>query len=159
MSLAPTDTATQPVPTRSVAALIAPVVLALTVPPVGFLTSLLLPLLAARARPRLWPQASRTLVNVCAALALTGLWLPALLAVASGGRVGSEATIWLLLPLCAPAGAALVVPAAVAAAAYLIGLAAGVLTRSPWPWVLGAWAAPLAYAGAARWLVDVACVA
>lgn len=159
MSLAPTNTATQPVPTRSAAALVAPVVLALTVPLVGFLTSLLLPLLAARARPQLWPQASPSLGHLCSALAVIGLWLPAALAVASGGRLGSETTTWLILPLCAPTGAALVVPAAVAAAAYLLGLTAGVRARSPWPWVVGAWAAPLAYAGAARWLVDFACVA
>lgn len=85
--------------------------------------------------------------------------LPSLLAVVSGGQVGSEATTWLILPWCAPAGAALVVPAALGAGAYLIGLTVGAVVRSPWPWVLGAWAAPLAYSAASRWLVDFACVA
>ncbi|HZJ07043.1 MAG TPA: hypothetical protein VFD59_16435 [Nocardioidaceae bacterium] len=73
--------------------------------------------------------------------------------------MGSEATTWLILPLCAPAGAALMVPAALGAGAYLIGVTVGAIVRSPWPWVLGAWAAPLAYSAASRWLVDFACFA
>jgi len=77
----------------------------------------------------------------------------------SQGRLGSDATVWLIIPLCAPAGASLVVPAALAAVAYLIGTAVSYLVRSPWPWVIGAWAAPLAYSAASRWLVDFACFA
>ena len=159
MRVATTRTGAHLVRAPSVAGLAVPVVLALTVPPVGFLASLLLPLLAARARSRLWPQTSPNLGHLCAGLAVTGLWLPALLAVVSGGRVGSEATTWLILPLCAPAGAALMVPALVGAGAYVLGLTVGAVVRSPWPWVVGAWAAPLAYAGAGRWLVDFACFA
>jgi hypothetical protein len=159
MSMVTTRTAPNLVQARSAAGLAVPVVLAFTVPPVGFLASLLLPLFAARARSRLWPQTSPNLGHLCAALAMMGLWLPALLAVVSGGQVGSEATTWLILPLCAPAGAALMVPAALGAGAYLIGLTVGAIVRSPWPWVLGAWAAPLAYSAASRWLVDFACFA
>ena len=88
-----------------------------------------------------------------------GLWLPALLAVATSGQLGSASTTWLLLPLCAPVGAALAVPAVSAVAVYLIGTTVGVIFRTPWPWVLGAWTAPLAYAAASRWLVDFACLA
>jgi hypothetical protein len=40
--------------------------------PVGFLASLLLPLFAARARSRLWPQTSPNLGHLCAALAMMG---------------------------------------------------------------------------------------
>ena len=144
---------------RSAAALALPGVLALTLPVVGFVASLSLPFFAARSRPRLWPGTSPIMGHLAAALAVTGLWMPAVLAVASLGRLGSDATTWLLLPLCAPVGAALVVPAGLAVGAYLIGTTAGVLLRTPWPWVLGAWAAPLAYAAASRWLVDFACVA
>lgn len=144
---------------RSAAALALPGVLAFTVPLVGFLASLLLPFLAARVRSRLWPQTSPIVGHLCAALAVIGLWLPALLAVVSLGQVGSDATTWLIIPLCAPVGASLVVPALLAAVAYLIGTAVGAIVRNPWPWVLGAWAAPLAYAAASRWLVDFACFA
>lgn len=126
---------------------------------VGFLASLLLPVFAARVGSRLWPQTSRIIGHLCAALAVVGLWLPALLAMVSRGRLGSEATAWLIIPLCAPVGASLLVPAVLAAVAYLIGITVGVLVRNPWPWVLGAWAAPLAYSAASRWLVDFACFA
>ena len=51
------------------------------------------------------------------------------------------------------------IPAVLAAGAYLIGIAVAVIVRNPWPWVLGAWAAPLAYSGASHWLVDFACFA
>ncbi len=159
MSMATNRSAPHLVKARSATGLAVPVVLAFTLPPVGFLASLLLPLFAARARSRLWPQTSPDLGHRCAALAVTGLWLPALLAVVTGGRFGSEATTWLILPLCAPAGAALVVPAALGAGVYLIGLTVGAVVRSPWPWVLGAWAAPLVYSAASRWLVDFACSA
>ena len=97
--------------------------------------------------------------HLSATLAVTGLWLPALLAVVSFGELGSAATTWLIIPLCAPVGAALVVPAVLAVTAYLIGTTVGVILRTPWPWVIGAWAAPLVYAAASRWLVDFACVA
>jgi len=144
---------------RSAAALAIPGVLALTVPMVGFLTSLLLPVVAARVGSRLWPQSSPIVRHLCAALALIGLWLPALLAVVSLGQLGSDATTWLIIPLCAPVGAALVVPAVFAALAYLMGITVAATFRSPWPWVLGAWAAPLTYSAATRWLVDFTCFA
>ena len=56
----------------------------------------------------------------CAALTVIGLWLPAVLALVTNGRVGAEAGVWLLIPLCAPSGTALVVPAAWAVAAYFM---------------------------------------
>ena len=144
---------------RGVAALAVPGVLAFTIPLFGFLTSLLLPLFAARVRPRLWPRTSPFIGHLCAALVVIGLWLPALLAVVSLGRVGSDAATWLIIPLCAPSGVALLVPAALAVAAYLVGLAVSDILKNPWPWVLGAWTAPLAYWAAGRWLVNFACVA
>ena len=153
------QTASPPAKVRSAAALAVPGVLAFTVPLIGFLSSLLLPFIAARSGSRLWPQTSSTIRHLCVALAVVGLWLPALLAVVSSGQLGFEATAWLMLPLCAPAGAALVVPGLLATAAYLIGTTATVIVRSPWPWVLGAWAAPLAYSAASHWLVDFTCIA
>lgn len=143
---------------QNAVALAAPGVLAFTVPPFGIVASLLLPLMAWRVGHMLWPQVRRTMVQFCAALAVIGLWLPAALALVTNGRVGSEAGVWLLIPLCAPSGTGLVVPAALAAAAYL-GLAASAVLRSPWAFVLGAWAAPLAYWAASSWLVDFSCVA
>ena len=159
MSVETSATAIHPNRAGSFAVLAVPGVLAFTVPLVGLLASLLLPLYAAQARSRLWPQTSRIVGHLCAALAVTGLWLPALLFVFTQGRLGSEATSWLLLPLCAPVGASLVVPAVVAAVAYLVGTGLAVAIRNPWFWVLGAWAAPLAYSAASLWLVDFACVA
>ncbi len=153
------ETASHPTRARGVAALLVPGVLAFTVPFVGFVASLLLPFLAARSRSLLWPRTSPMAGHLAAVLAVIGLWLPAVLAVASYGELGSAATTWLILPLCAPAGAALVVPAVLAVAAYLIGTTVGVILRTPWAWVIGAWAAPLVYTAASRWLVDFACVA
>lgn len=159
MSMAMNRTAPHLLRARSVAALAVPGVLAFIVPVVGFLAALLLPFFAAQVRSRLWPQTSPNIGHLCAALTVIGLWLPALLAMVSLGQLGSEATTWLILPLCTPVGAALVVPAVLAVAAYLIGTTVGVIVGSPWPWVLGAWTAPLAYSAASLWLVDFACLA
>ncbi|WP_185842137.1 hypothetical protein [Streptomyces sp. WAC 06725] len=41
-----------------------------------------------------------------------------------------------------------------AVAAYLISTTVGVIHRTPWSWVIGEWAAPLACAAASRWLVN-----
>ncbi len=153
------QTKSHPVHIRSAITLAVPGVLAFTIPLVGFLASLFLPFFAARSRSLLWPRTSPIMGHLAAALAVIGLWLPALLAVASFGRLGSAATTWLLIPLCAPVGAALVIPAGLAVASYLIGTTVGVILRTPWPWVIGAWAAPLVYAAASSWLVDFACIA
>lgn len=153
------QTDSHPAQVRSAANLALLGLLAFTLPVVGFVTSLLLPFFAARSRSRLWPGTSPIMGQVAAALAVTGLWLPAVLAVTTSGQLGSAATTWVLIPLCAPAGAALVVPAVSAVAVYLVGTTVGVILRTPWPWVLGAWTAPLAYAAASRWLVDFACLA
>ena len=105
---------------RCVAALAVPGLLAFTVPPFGFVASLLLPVLAWRVGHVVWPQVRRTMVQFCAALTVIGLWLPAVLALVTNGRVGAEAGVWLLIPLCDPSGTALVVPAAWAVAAYFM---------------------------------------
>lgn len=159
MSMTMNRKESDPVRLRSATALVVPGVLTLTVPLLGFVASLSLPFLAARSRSRLWPRTSPLEGHLAAALAVTGLWMPALLALTSQGRLGSDANAWLLLPLCAPVGAALVVPTVLAVATYLVGTALGVLRRNPWPWAVGAWAAPLVYAAAGHWLVDFACVA
>lgn len=159
MSIATARTAHHLAKARSAAVIAVPGVLALTVPLVGFLASLLLPFLGSRVGPRLWPQTSPIIRHLCAALALTGLWLPALLAVVSLGQLGSDATTWLIIPLCTPTGTALVVPAVLASLTYLAGITVATLARTPWPWVLGAWVAPLTYFAATRWLVDFTCLA
>ncbi|MFI2237440.1 hypothetical protein [Streptomyces chrestomyceticus] len=41
-----------------------------------------------------------------------------------------------------------------AVAAYLIGTIVGVILRTPWSWLIGGWAAPLACAAASRRPVD-----
>ncbi len=152
-------TATRELQARGAIALAVPGILAFSLPLVGFLASLLLPWLAAGRRSRLWHSTHRSAGHFYAGLTLAGLWLPALLAVASQGRLGSTAATWLLIPLCAPSGAALIVPTALAAVVYLGGLSASVGIRRPWPWALGAWAASLTYWAAAQWLVDFSCVA
>lgn len=90
---------------------------------------------------------------------MTGLWLPALLALVSNGRIGFESTTWLVIPLCAPLGAALVVPAALAILTYSVGLICSFMSGSPWAWVCGTWGAPVAYWAATSLLVDFSCVA
>ena len=141
------------------AVLAVPGVLAFFLPLIGFLGSLLLPVFASQVDQRLWPRTPRWMVHLCAALVVSGLWLPAALTLLSNGQLGLESTVWLLLPLCAPSGTAVLVPGVMASSAYLIGLTASVYLRTPWPWVVGAWAAPLAYAAAAHWLVEFVCVA
>ena len=141
--------------TRGVALLALPAFIVYTLPLVGFIASLLLPLFASQVRSRLWqPQLSPFTSRVCSGLVVTGLWLPALVNLLSPAQVGSGATIWLIIPLCAPTGSAWWVPALLAISAYLAGLAVSTVIRHPWPWVLGAWMAPLAYEAASLWLVD-----
>lgn len=144
---------------RTVALLVAPVVMAFVVPPVGFLFSLSLPVLVGNVRSRVWPHTSAAAAQVWSALALFGLWSPAVLALTSDGRIGFESNAWLLIPLCAPSGAALVVPAVTATAVYLCGLTVSLARHRPWPWMLGTWGSAVAYWLAAGWLVDFSCVA
>lgn len=158
----PTNTyrvATPGVRVRAAAMLAVPGVLAFTVPPIGFVASFLLPVLSARVRSGFWPRTSPVVGHLCAALALAGLWLPALLAMVSSGRLSFEATAWLVVPLCAPSRTALIIPAGLAALTYLSGLTCSLISRSPWPWVIGAWGAPIAHWVASSWLVDFSCVA
>ena len=140
--------------TRGAALLALPIVVIYTLPVIGFVVSLFLPLFASRVRFRLWPRISLFTSRVCSGLAVTGLWLPALVFLLSATRVGTGATIWLIIPLCAPSGAGLWVPALLAMSAYLAGLAVSTIVRHPRPWVVGAWVAPLAYEAASRWLLD-----
>jgi len=140
--------------TRGVALLALPGIVGYTLPAIGFLLSLFLPLFASGVRSRLWPQISPFRSRVWSGLAVAGLWLPALVFLLSSARVGSGATIWLIIPLCTPSGSALWVPALLAITAYLAGLAVSTIVRHPWPWVSGAWVAPLAYEAASLWLVD-----
>lgn len=144
---------------RGIALLALPALVIYTLPLIGLLASLLLPLFASEARSRLWPAISPFTTRLCSGLAVIGLWLPALVFLLSSGRVGSGATVWLILPLCAPSGSALWVPALGAISTYLVGLAVSTVVRHPWPWVVGAPVAPLAYEAAGLWLVDaqVAC--
>jgi hypothetical protein len=99
------------------------------------LVSVFLPLIASRVRSLLWPRISPSTSRVCSGLAVTGLWLPALVFLLSSSRVGSGATIWLIIPLCTPSGSARWVPALLAISAYVAGLAVSTVARNPWPWV------------------------
>lgn len=141
----------------SIVLLAVPVLLAFSVPLLGFVASLLLlPLIAARVRRRLWPRSSARATVVWSVLALVGLWLPALLSLFSQGAIPQGgATVWLLIPLCAPGQlATLIVPALAGTVFALTGAGVSTLTRHPWPWVVGAWLAPMAYIAASQWLVD-----
>ncbi|GAB3520597.1 hypothetical protein GCM10027402_09210 [Arthrobacter monumenti] len=137
--------------------LAAPVLLGFSVPLIGVVASLfLLPLIAHRVRLRLWPRSSARATIAWSVLALIGLWLPALLTLFSQGAIPlGGPTVWLLIPLCAPGQlSTLIIPALAATAAVLAGAGVGALARHPWPWVVGAWIAPMAYIAASRWLVD-----
>lgn len=87
------QTATRVGEFRCAAALAAPGVLAFAIPPFGFVASLLLPFVAWRVGQVLWPQVRGTIIHFCAALAVIGLWMPAVLALVTNGLVGSEATV------------------------------------------------------------------
>ncbi|HET7327424.1 MAG TPA: hypothetical protein VFJ14_09075 [Nocardioidaceae bacterium] len=145
--------------TRGPALLAVPVLVAFTIPLVGGAVTLLLPLIAAHLRPRLWRAASRAVVHTCSALVLLGLWLPALLAIVSQGQVAlpGSGTVWLLIPLCAPVGpASWLAPALLATGLTLVGSAVSVAVRHPWPWLVAAWLAPATYDAATHWLVPAA---
>ncbi|GAB3254803.1 hypothetical protein [Arthrobacter pigmenti] len=134
-----------------------PVLVAFSIPVLGFVASLfLMPLAGFRVRRRLWPRISGGATIAWSMLALVGLWFPALLSLFSQGAIPvGGSVVWLLIPLCAPTGfGAFIVPALAATAFGLAGAAASVPVRHPWPWVVGAWAAPLAYIAATLWLVD-----
>lgn len=136
-----------------------PVLVAFSIPVVGFLASLiLLPLAAYLVRRALWPLTSRRATAGWSVLALVGLWLPALLPLLSQGGIAlGGSVVWLLIPLCVPAGlAAVMVPALAATVISLAGAAASVRTGHPWPWVVGAWVSPFAYIATSLWLVETA---
>lgn len=141
----------------SIVLLAVPVLLAFSIPLLGVIASLLLlPLIAHRVRRRLWPLSSTRATIAWSVAALVGLWLPALLTLFSQGAIPvGGATVWLLIPLCAPAQlSTLIVPALAATATVLAGAGVSALSRHPWPWVVGAWMAPMAYLVTSQWLVD-----
>ena len=146
-------------------------VVVLTTPALGFVLPFLGPWLSMTAvvlavrygRRRVWRGERGPWL---APLAIAALWGPGLLALAFfltfGDRLGSPetgeglqlvtrlletvgATYWLFIPLAGPAD--VLTPALVAGAALAVGAAASAHVRRPWPWLLGALAAPLAYAG------------
>ncbi len=148
-------------------------VTALTSPALGFVLPFLGPWLSMTAvvlavrhgGHRLWStEGARR--RWLAPLAIAALWWPGLLTIgfflSFGDQLGSPetseglqlvtglletvgATYWLFLPLTAPAD---VLSPAVATCAVLAGGAVvSAYVRRPWPWLLGALAAPLAYAG------------
>ena len=137
----------------SVALLASPTLVAYTIPLLGVIVSLLLTLLiTARVRSRLWPRCSAPAARWCSVLAIVGLWLPAL---SSFTFAEPNTMLWLLIPLCAPEQmSAYLIPALAATAVSFVGAGASALARHPWPWVLAAWVAPLAYLAAGRWLTD-----
>ena len=116
------------------------------------------------AAPRLWGSGRRQRLPL-PVLGIAALWLPGLLAISFlllfGEHLGSPGTsawleavaaplhavgmtYWLFLPLAGPVDPW--TPAAVALAALVAGSVASARLRRPAPWLLGAAAAPLAYA-------------
>lgn len=158
-------------PRRSWAAT-ARAVVVLTIPALGFVLPFLGPWLSMTAvvlavrhgRQRVWREQERR--RGLAPLAIAALWGPGLLTLAVflsfGDRLGSPetseglqlvtrlletagATYWLFLPLAGPAD--IVTPALASFAVLAAGAAVSAHVHRPWPWLLGALAAPLAYAG------------
>ncbi len=148
-------------------------VTALTSPALGFVLPFLGPWLSMTAvvlavrhgGHRLW-RGEGERRRWLAQLAIAALWCPGLLAIgfflSFGDQLGSPetseglrlvtgllqtvgATYWLFLPLTAPAD--VVTPAMASCAVLAGGAAVSVYVQRPWPWLLGALAAPLAYAG------------
>lgn len=144
----------------------------LAVPALGFFLPALGPWLSLlavgaavpRAAPVLWGggvRRPRFLILLCCA----ALWWPAVLfflflsfygdqlgspETDSGLRAASDAvdavgvTVWLFVPLAAPQD--WVSPAVAALAVVVLGAVASARLHRPWPWLLAAAAAPLAYA-------------
>ena len=133
-------------------------VMALTSPALGFWLPLLGPwlsmlaviLVVPRAGRRIWPLAERWTRRSCV-LAIAGLWLPGLLGLMGvfyglGAVEAAGASGWLFLPLCAPDD--VLTLAALATAVLALGAVLTVWMQRPWPWLIGAFAAPLAYGAA-----------
>jgi hypothetical protein len=128
------------------ALLVLSVAAAYGVPFFGFLLSILIPVIALNQRAVLWPTAPRRVVNIAAALALTGLWLPALVDFFTPFfylRGMEVSTGWLILPLCGPEQLVTwVLPAVAAALLVGVGVVLSAARRTPWYWVAAMWLAP-----------------
>ena len=131
---------------------------AFTLPILGFQASLAIPFLAQWQRGLLWPRASSATSWVYAFLALAGLWWSTVATFVSPLPLPFRGdTFWLIIPLCAPENLSTwLVPALAATSVYTLGLAVTVFLHRPWPWLVGAWTAPLAYEAAMNWLVTPA---
>lgn len=143
----------------------------LAIPALGFFLPLLGPLLSLlavgaavpRAVAALWPGVRRPRLLVL--LGCAALWWPAVLFFVflsfygdqlgspetdPGLRAASDAveavgvTVWLFVPLAAPRD--WISPAAAALAIVVLGAVASARVHRPWPWLLAAAAAPVAYA-------------
>jgi hypothetical protein len=132
-------------------------VAAFTVPGLGFLASLTLPFLAQAHRQLLWPRISSATSWICSSLTVVGLWWTSLVIFLPMDLPFDGDTFWLIVPLCAPDNVSTwLIPALVASAACTAGLAATAWLHCPWPWMLGAWLAPVAYEAAMGGLVPTA---
>lgn len=126
------------------------VLVSFVVPFFGVVISLALPFATHAARHQLWRKASTAASLGWSWIAWAGLWWPGLLSIFApfdgsegegGGMVVS--TIWLVIPLCAPAGlAAVLLPAVAVAAISLTGLLGATATERVWAWVAALWLAP-----------------
>jgi hypothetical protein len=119
------------------------------VPFFGPLISLTLPIITLRLRRPLWGSTPWTISSLSSWLAWVGLWLPALLSLATPlfyfANLNSS-TGWLILPLCGPESTtAWVVPPLASAAVCAGGATAGARVGRSWPWVIAAWLAPWAH--------------
>jgi hypothetical protein len=130
---------------------------AFTVPVFGFGASLAMPFLAQTHRQLLWPRTSPATGWICSSLVVVGLWWTSLVILLPLDLPFRGDAVWLLIPLCAPDNASTwLIPASMATATFTLGLAATAWLHRPWPWLLGAWLAPLAYEAAMGGLVHPA---
>ena len=129
------------------------VLIAFVVPFLGLAISLSLPFATHAARRYLWRDSSATASKVWSWVAWTGLWWPGVLSLFApfGGSEGEGgglvvSTIWLVIPLCMPAGVApILLPAALVAVLSLAGLLGAATARRAWPWAAALWLAPWAH--------------
>lgn len=146
----------------SIAALSSPA-LGFVIPFLGpWLSMLAVVLAAGRGRVRIWPTRRHRWLSIAV---IAALWGPGLLALtfllSFGDRLGSPETsealqrvsflietlamtYWLFLPLAGPED--IFSPALAASAVLAAGAVGSVYSHRPWPWLVGAAAAPLAYA-------------
>jgi hypothetical protein len=135
------------------ALLILSVAVAYGIPFFGFVISVVflgIPAIAIAQRKVLWPTVPPRAVAIAAFLALSGLWLPALLDFFTGifyYSLGVEvSTGWLILPLCGPENLVTwVLPAVAATVLVNVGVVISAHRHTPWAWVAVMWLAPWAH--------------